>query len=238
MSVASVTEAQLLPHMGYERALVAIDAFGGIEDLSPSVGSVLHHVVEQGSVSYSVRIPFASVMMTTDRGSGRCLIAGSQPRVVDSGDFLEDSLRDSFAALQSAVDDPVALITTSALRVALMQFLEAPTHRCCLEPGVATIPGLASAYPARARSLVGQALRTVRGNLQLRYLFCGAICGLLVFVLVHRLFGIAPGEAIPLALVPVVLAYVGACLSMRITVSSLASTPDFRRLLVLAMRTI
>lgn len=210
-------------------AEAAITHFGGLRDLESGVGHLTETRQLHGCVRYALTIPLVTVNASLRSATGQCVVAGRVPRLVISGDFLEDSLADQFDRLQQVVRSGTSLLVDAkALRSALLHFLHAPTNRACVSEAGAVVPGVSPAYAVRARQLVGEALGQVFSGTLLRYMVAGLIVAPFVYLLAHRIFGLSPADALPYGAVPPLLAYVSAVVSNRLTLRSLTSDPAFQ----------
>jgi hypothetical protein len=183
-------------------------------------------------VTYKVDVPIFSVAATLNGATSVCSLAGLAPRLIETGDFLEASLKRSFQALESVVAASNSISCDPAkIRGALMVFLDSPVHRACISQSAAVLPGITTIYASKSRSLITSALALVKFNTFFRFVTAGVLLSPLVYIIAHRLFGIPSLDAFQVSLLPPTLAYFSSLVSIRITIKSLSNDPDVHRLL-------
>lgn len=233
MSIKVAISASLRPSAAAPGVLTqVIDAFGGLDALDPAVGRITGHVAIPGSVSYTLQIPTFSVSASLEGFTSACVVGGRQPRLVQSGDFLEKVLAGKLDSLDELVrrTHPVTLDPV-ALRSALRLLLDVESHRSCITPCAEAPPGITPTYSSRVRAVVHQALKSLEQSSLFRFMSAGGLAAPVTYIAAHRIVGMSAADAIGLAVAPVVLAYLASAVSMRVTLSSLQISPDTYRFL-------
>lgn len=214
----------LLPHV--------FDSFGGLDALDPGVGTATTQSSRPGSVSYNIDVPTLSVSASLAGFSSACVVAGRQPRVVQSGDFLEKVIAEKLHSLEQLVSrsHPVTC-DPLLLRSALRTLLDVESNRCCITPASEPPPGITPTYSSKVRTVVLQAVKQLEHSTMFRFMSAGSLVAPLVYIAAHRLMSMPVVDSISFALAPVVVAYASVVLSMRVTLRSLRINQDVYRFL-------
>jgi len=211
----------------------ALESFGTVRNINPGFG-VCKVLERKGSrLVFQFKVPFCVFTASYAGATSTISCAGVAAKLIESGDFLEAALAQTFGALQEKVGTSSAFHCDQAqLRVALNTFLKLTPHQAALAFPDRPIHGMSRSYAARSRELVSAGLKVLRGNLMFVRLSTFGVLAPVVHVFMNRVFGMSFGNSLPWLAAILGCVWLSVEISQRITVASLAATPEVKTALL------
>ena len=208
----------------------ALELAGGARALKPTLGSPSITAITPSEAVYELRLPYCVIDVTLDGRSSRVSLVGTEPALVESGDFLEHALDADLRRLEAQVADSSSLFCDQpAMRSALRSFLSSRSHQLLVANPGQPQHGVSSGYGLRSVAAVYSALTIMRSNLLVSRAFVCAVAAALAYALVVSLTAVAPISLMPWFLAAAVAVWLSVQFSMSVTASALCNDPDVRR---------
>lgn len=235
----TIRSAALLAHPSYQASVThgppdllarSLDLAGGPRLLSSSLGSPTLTSISPTEAVYEVRVPYCKMIVSLDGHTSSIAISGTDPSLIESGNFLEHLLASDLQRLEAQVADSSSFFCNqSALRSALRTFLASRSHqRLVASPGESQ-HGVSSSYGARSTAAVTAAVSLMRANLLVSRAFAFFLVAGLAYSALVALMSFRPLALLPWFLACATAVWLSVHISMAITTSSLSDDADVRR---------